>query len=107
MIVYSILSDCILIYNSKTPFSFSGGKIAADSSALSIATKQYLLIIRVKTLNRWEHAETWGTDHHTYPSKNVEDEETLRKRTDVWGHGPNRKPVLGIWSTGLVSNESG
>jgi len=70
------------------------GTIASDSTARSVATKLYLLIIRVNTLNRWEHAETWRTDHYTYPSKNVEDEETLRKRTDVRGNGPNRKPVL-------------
>jgi len=36
-----------------------------------------------------------GTDKHTYPSKNVDDEETLRKRMDVRGHCPNRNPVLG------------
>jgi len=67
-----------------------------DRLALSVATKQNLLIIRVKTLNRWEYAEPWGTDTHTYPSKTVGDEETVGKRTDVRGHGPNRKPVLGI-----------
>jgi len=61
----------------------------------------------VNTLNRWEHAETWGTDKTTYPLKNVEDEETLGNCTDVLGNGPNRKPVPRIWSTSLISNESG
>ena len=36
------------------------------------------------------------TDHHTYPSKNVEEEGTLEKRTDVRGNHPTRKPVLQI-----------
>jgi hypothetical protein len=62
---------------------------------------------RLKIGNRWAKAETWGTDHLTYPSKTVEDEETVRKRTDVRGNGPTRKPVLLIWSTGLVSSSSG
>jgi len=49
----------------------------------------------VNTANCWEHAETWGTDKHTYPSENVYGEETLEKRTDVWGNCPDRKNVLG------------
>lgn len=69
--------------------------MGSGSPALSVAIKQNLLSIRVKTMNRWRHAETWGTDNYTYPSKNIKDEETVKKRTDVWGHGPNRKPVLG------------
>src|SRR5947208_16174657 len=40
MIVDSILSDCVVIDNSKPPFSFSGGKIAADSSAVSAAIEE-------------------------------------------------------------------
>jgi hypothetical protein len=59
-----------MIYNSKPPF-FLREKIATDSAAVSEEIQQDLLIIRVKTLNRWEHAETWGTDHHTYPSKTL------------------------------------
>lgn len=51
--------------------------------------------IRVNTVDRWGHAETWGTDNPTYPSRNVEDEETLGKRTDVRGNRSNRNPVLG------------
>jgi hypothetical protein len=43
----------------------------------------------------WGRAETLGTDNHTYPSKNVKDEETLGKRTDVRGNCSNRTPVLG------------
>jgi hypothetical protein len=45
--------------------------------------------------HREEKAETWGTDNPTYPSKNVEDEETLGKCTEVRGNCPKRKPVLG------------
>jgi len=102
-----ILSDCAVIYNSKPPFPFSGGKIAADSWALSVATKQYLQIIRVNTLNRGEHAETWRTDNHTYPSKNGKIEETLGKRTNVRGIVPPENPCLGTSNVGLVSNELG
>ena len=67
-----------------------------DSRALSVAVDRYTSHIRVNTVKCWGHAETLGTDNHTYPSKNVEDEETVRKRMDVRGNGPNRKPVLGI-----------
>ena len=48
----------------------------------------------MKTTNRWGHAKTWGTDQHTYPSKNVADEETLGKRTDVQGNCSTEKTVL-------------
>jgi len=59
--------------------------------------------IRVNTVNCWENAETWEADHHTYPSKNGEDEETLGKRTDVRGIVPteNRawEPETRAWWT--------
>ena len=81
--------------------------MASDSGALSVATKQYLQIIRVNTLNRWGNVETLGTDNHTYPSKNGKIEETLGKRTDVRGIVPPKNPCLGILNVGLVSNELG
>lgn len=43
------------------------------------------------TGNRWVNAETWGTDNHTYPSKNVEGEEMMKKSTDVWGELSQQK----------------
>ena len=49
----------------------------------------------MNTTNRRGNAELWGTDKLTYPSRNVEDEETLGKRTDVRENCPNRKPMLG------------
>jgi len=43
----------------------------------------------------WVKAETWGTDHRTYPSKTVEEEETLGKRTMFGGIAPIGRSVLG------------
>ena len=49
----------------------------------------------MNTVNWWGHAETSGTDNLTYPSKNIEDEGTLGKCTDVRGDRANRKSVPG------------
>jgi hypothetical protein len=58
-----------VIYNSKTHFSFSGGKIAADSCALSAAI--FGCDDPAEDEKPLGYAETWGTDNHTYPSKTV------------------------------------
>jgi len=68
--------------------------MGSDSTAISEEIQQNLLIIRVKTTNRWEHAEMLGTDNHIYPSKNVEGKETWGKCTDVRGNRSTRNPGL-------------
>jgi hypothetical protein len=88
------------------PFSLPNSlwEIASHTATLLEAIDRYFSSIRVSTGNRWANAETWGTDNHTYPSRNVEEEATLGKCTDVWGNRPTREPLLGngnqsVWST--------
>ena len=75
-----------------------------DTAALSAAIDRYLSRIRVKTVNRWGHAETLGTTNYTYPSKTAGGERKQGTRTDVRGHGFTEKPRSGIRNTGFVSD---
>ena len=105
MIMYDILCDCEVIYRVIGFGSSLESGIATDSSAISVAILGSFLRIQVNTLNRWGHVETWGTDKQTYPSKNVKDEETLGKCTDVRGIVPPENACLGTSNMDLVSNE--
>jgi hypothetical protein len=63
-------------------------------------------MIQVKTANGWASAETWGTDHHTYPSKTVREKLRKEKRTDVRGN-QNEREILLRKEIALVYNSSG
>ena len=90
-------ADQLVLPRQKPPFPSSNtfSETATYTAARSEEIQQDLSRIRVNTVNWWGHAETWGTDNLTYPSKNIEDEATLGKCTDVRGDRANRKSVPG------------